>query len=223
VRRLIKFIGLFLAVFIILIGLFLFSEKLRFNAIVIHHSASAVDNYRSIAAFHRKERGWGDAAYHLILSNGSTEVPSGFLEPTGRYRYLSPSVATKNRYYNLRALHICVVGDYDKQEMPDRLKAALADALRQLQGKYRIADNKILFHRDCSTSSCPGRFITKENMKHWIISETSRCPVSIRIQHEKVLDRDWKLLSLTGRAVDRLGDRAYGLLKFLLPGPLPLA
>jgi hypothetical protein len=222
-RTIIKFLGIFLTIFIILFGLWAISEKLRFNAIVIHHSASAVDNYQSIAEFHKNQRGWRDAAYHLILSNGSTEIPLGFLEATSRYRYLSPSVATKNRYYNLRAIHICVVGDYDKQEMPAGLKAALADALRQLQKKYWFADDQILFHRDCSTSACPGRFITKGNVKQWLITETSRCPVPIKIQHEKVLGRDWKLLSLTGRAVGRFGDHAFGLLKFLLPGPLPLA
>jgi N-acetylmuramoyl-L-alanine amidase len=194
-RRLIKFIGLFLSIFIILIGLWTIPAKLRFNAIVIHHSASAVDNYQSIAEFHKNQRGWREAAYHLILSNGSTDIPLGFLEATSRYRYLSGSVATKNMYYNLRAIHICVVGDYDKQEMPAGLKAALADALRQLQEKFWIADDQTLFHRDCSTSDCPGRFFTKANVKQWLISETSRCPVPIKIQHQKVLGRDWNLLS----------------------------
>jgi hypothetical protein len=34
---------------------FLVSEKFRFNAIVIHHSASSVDNYQSIANIKKKE------------------------------------------------------------------------------------------------------------------------------------------------------------------------
>jgi hypothetical protein len=180
-------------IFIILAGFWLLGERLRFSAIVIHHSASAVDNYRSIAAYHLKEKGWRDAAYHLILSNGSTDIPLGFLEATNRYRYLSHSTATKNAYYNLRALHICVVGDYDQQEMPDRLKAALADVLRQLQKKYGIADERIMFHRDCSSSQCPGRFITKDRLEQWLAADTSK-PDSLRNQHRQVIGRDWKML-----------------------------
>jgi hypothetical protein len=220
-RSIIKIFGYLLIIFSIIAGFFLVSEKFRFNAIVIHHSASSVDNYQSIAEFHRKERGWRDAAYHLILSNGSTDVPLGFLEATSRYRYLSHSVATKNAYYNLRGIHICVVGNYDEQEMPAALKASLADAVHQLQEKYWIADHKILFHRDCSTSACPGQFVTKEKLQYWLASETDRCPVSIKIQHQKVIDGAWNFMALSSKAVIRLSDRAFGLLRFLLPGPSP--
>ncbi|MFA5110599.1 MAG: peptidoglycan recognition family protein [Desulfobaccales bacterium] len=221
-RRVIKFIGFSLTIFTIFAGFFIISEKFRFNAIVIHHSASSVDNYQSIAEFHRKEKGWRDAAYHLILSNGNTEIPLGFLEATGRYRYLSPSAATKNMYYNWRALHICVVGDYDKHEMPAALKAALADVVQQLQAKYWLAGDKILFHRDCSSSSCPGRLLTKEKLQGWLASETSRCPISLRMQHEKVIGGAWNLIPLAGRAVAGFSGRAFGLLRsLLLPGVLP--
>jgi hypothetical protein len=191
-----KVLVFFLGIFLILLVVWSITERLRFTAIVIHHSSSAVDNYHSIAAFHQKEKGWRDAAYHLILSNGSTQIPLGFLESTNRYRYLSPSVATKNIYYNLRAIHICVVGDYNRKEMPDLLKAALADAVRQLQSKFGISDDGILFHRDCSSSSCPGRFVTKAGLKQWLIAQTSRCPVAVRRQHEQVIGGVWKLLQL---------------------------
>jgi hypothetical protein len=221
-RRVIKFIGVFFTIFIIVAGIYFISEKVRFNAVVIHHSASSVDNYQSIAEFHRRERGWGDAAYHLILSNGSTEIPLGFLEATGRYRYLAPSVATKNMYYNLRAIHICVVGDYDKHQMPERVQAALIDVAHQLQEKYWIADDKIMFHRDCSSSSCPGRLITKEKLQRWLASETSRCPILLKMQHEKIIGGAWNLVPLAGRAVAGFGGQAFGLLRsLLLTGPLP--
>ncbi len=84
-----KFLGLFLFIVLVVFAFFSISGKLRFNAIVIHHSASAVDNYHAIAEYQRREHGWRDAAYNLILSNGSTNVPLGYLEATGRYRFLS--------------------------------------------------------------------------------------------------------------------------------------
>jgi hypothetical protein len=211
-RRLIKSVGLFLTISIILLSFLLLSEKFRFNAIVIHHSASAVDNHRSIAGYHRKARGWSDAAYHLILSNGSTDVALGFLEPTGRYRYLSSSVATKSVYYNLRGIHICVVGDYDQHPMPERLQVALVDVVRRLQKKYWISDDHILFHRDCSPTSCPGRFITKTELHHWLAAESSKCPTLLAMQHEKVIGLDRQWLPAPGRAVAGYIDQVFGLL-----------
>lgn len=61
----------------------------RFDSIVVHHTASEVDNLASIRAFHVQKHGWREAGYHLILSNGSTDVPLGYLEATSRYRYLA--------------------------------------------------------------------------------------------------------------------------------------
>ncbi|MCL4503503.1 MAG: N-acetylmuramoyl-L-alanine amidase [Deltaproteobacteria bacterium] len=83
------FLGFLLIFSVALFALFSLSQNWRFNAIVIHHTASMVDNYRSISTYQRQEHGWSDAAYHLILSNGSTEVPFGYLEATGRYRFMS--------------------------------------------------------------------------------------------------------------------------------------
>lgn len=215
-RTISKFLGFSLIFGIALFTLYAISEKLRFNAIVIHHTASSVDNYQSIAAYQRQEHGWRDAAYHLILSNGSTNVPLGYLEPTGRFRFLSASVATKSIYYNLHAIHICVVGDYDKHEMPEALQVALVDVLRQLQEKYGIANEEILFHRDCSGSSCPGRFITKAKLHQWLASERSKCPLYLSRQHEKVIGGKDELIYSVERQLDRFASRAFGVLKNVL-------
>jgi len=160
----------------------------RFNAIIIHHSASNNDNYASIKEFHAKSRGWRDAAYHLILSNGSTYVPTGYLEATGRYHYLSFSPATKDPECNLQALHLCIVGNYNQRELPQKLRAPLAYALRSLQKKYHIRDSRILFHRDCNGTACPGRFISKEKIKDWVDLQADKCLPKIKNQQLEVID-----------------------------------
>ncbi|MCL4503502.1 MAG: N-acetylmuramoyl-L-alanine amidase [Deltaproteobacteria bacterium] len=119
-------------------------------------------------------------------------------------------------YYNLHAIHICVVGDYDTHKMPEALQAALIDVLRQLQEKYGIADDKILFHRDCSSSSCPGRFVTKAKLHRWLAAETSKCPLSLSRQHQKVIGGKDELIYAMERKVDRFGSRVLGVLKNLL-------
>ena len=168
-------------------ALFFVLPHYRFSSIVIHHSASEVDNYQSIKAYHRKSHGWRDAAYHLILSNGSTQVPLGHLEATGRYHFLAYSLATQSPVHNMTGVHICVVGNYSRHAMPGRLRPALAHAITALQERYHIPDSKILFHRDCSQSECPGTKLHKAEVLKWTKTLAQTCPPAIRDQHEAVL------------------------------------
>lgn len=159
----------------------------RFTAIVVHHSASEGSNYKSIKEYHRKAHGWRDAAYHLILSNGKAGVPLGYLEATSRYKRLSYSLATRNRWCNLHAIHICIVGNYDKHPVPPELKPAIAHALKLLQQEFNIPDDRIMLHRDCSSSRCPGKYITKAKLKHWIKTLADKCPENIKRQQAAVI------------------------------------
>ncbi|MFC1859902.1 N-acetylmuramoyl-L-alanine amidase [Thermodesulfobacteriota bacterium] len=161
--------------------------RYRFDSIVLHHSASWTDNYESIRAYHRTRWPIQDAAYHLILSNGSTDVPKGYIEPTGRYRWLSYSIATLNPRYNLSAVHVCVVGNYHERPVTKNMQAIIGHTLRTLMDKYNIPRDKILFHRDLGSTVCPGRYITKPFLQEWIAA-ADHAPESIKAQQTAVIN-----------------------------------
>lgn len=164
------------------------ATELRFKYIVIHHSASTKGNYQIIKRWHA-QRGWYDAAYHLILSNGSTQIPLGHVEATQRYRSLSYSVGTRSKRCNLLGVHICIIGNYHTRPMPKHLKACVASAVQILQQKYHISDANVLLHRDCSSSACPGKFITANAVHNWIENLAHTCPSKIRTQQEQVISQ----------------------------------
>ncbi len=160
----------------------------RYDAIVLHHSASWADNYATIRDFHlARFPGVRDAAYHLLLSNGSAGVPLGHLEATGRYQNLSYALATKNRHYNLRAVHVCVIGNYDQRPVPQDMQPVIGHVLQSLMSRYRIPQDRIFFHRDVSPSACPGRHINKHDVYNWI-SRSAECPAQIRAQQRAVIN-----------------------------------
>ncbi len=160
----------------------------RYDSIVLHHSASWADNYATIRDFHlARFPGVRDAAYHLLLSNGSAGVPMGHLEATGRYQNLSYALATKNRHYNLRAVHVCVIGNYDQRPVPQDMQPVIGHALQSLMSRYRIPQDRIFFHRDVSPSACPGRHISKHDVYNWI-SRSAECPAEIRAQQRSVIN-----------------------------------
>jgi hypothetical protein len=180
-------LGLLLFLMLLNLAAYQLLPRLRFKHIVIHHTASSEENYQSIKDYHAKRHGWQDAAYHLILSNGSTRVPLGYLEATGRYRSLSYSLATRSRYYNLTGLHLCVVGNYSETSMPAELRGPLAHALAVLQQRFHISDGQILFHRDCNDTQCPGLNLSKAQVLNWLGSLADSCPEAIKQQHRRIV------------------------------------
>ncbi len=162
-------------------------NRFRYNAIVVHHSASWADNYATIRDFHIKSSRVRDARYHLILSNGRTFVPMGHLEATGRYRNFSYSLATRNRYYNLRAVHICIIGNYDQLPVPEPMQPVIGNALNILSRKFHIPRERIVFHRDVSQTACPGKYITQAEISRWMNLAVRDCPQEIKIQQRSVV------------------------------------
>ena len=149
------------------VGMQLIGIQRLAHSIVIHHTASTVDNYESIRKAHLR-RGWSDAAYHLILSNGSTEVPLGHLESTWRHRLSLFSVATRSKTCNVAGLHLAVVGNFETGEVPVELRPALAHAVTSLQRRYGIPDDRIFLHRP-------------ELRRHWEFSVFLRVDFSVTV------------------------------------------
>jgi hypothetical protein len=182
----------------------------RFQSIVIHHTASTVDDYASIKRYQHKKNGWQDAAYHLILSNGRAGVPLGHLEATNRYRWLAHSLGTRSSYHNLTGVHLCIVGNFETGSFPANLRAPLAHAIRLLQDRYWINKNKILFHKDCSGTKCPGRNLKKARVKEWVAGLADSCPPETRAQQRKIVGQAmfsihtlpaWALVAMGGASL----------------------
>lgn len=161
----------------------------RYRWIVIHHSASPRDNYQCIKDYHQRIHHWRDARYHLILSNGSTDVPEGHLEATGRYRHLSYALATKSKRFNVLGLHLCIVGNYERNAFPEALKSVLGHAVQQLQKTYHIPNDHLLLHRDIGATLCPGKHLTKDKIRSWLEDAAPSCPAPLKMQHNTVIDQ----------------------------------
>lgn len=181
-----KLLWLIAALAVIIAFAMTWFQEARFNCIIIHHTASKTDNYASIKRYHKK-KGLRDAAYHLVLSNGSTEIPLGNLEPTGRYLALTHAMAVRDVKYNLTGLHLCIVGNYETNEVPGYMKPVIAHAVRALQNKFGIPDDRLLFHRDVGKTKCPGKYLTKKDFLYWVRTMADQCPASIAAQQNEAI------------------------------------
>ncbi len=167
-------------------AVFVLLPKGQYAAIVLHHSAAPTGDFREIRRQHRA-RGWFEIAYHFVLANGSTDLPSGHLEPTWRYRLGAWSTATRSRWHNLNALHLCIVGNFEEAPVPPSLRQAAAYVVSELRKRHRIPEKNILLHRDCSPTACPGRFLGRDELLQWTVEGPP--PKNIQRQHREAMNR----------------------------------
>ncbi|SKA77677.1 N-acetylmuramoyl-L-alanine amidase [Paucidesulfovibrio gracilis DSM 16080] len=159
----------------------------RFDSVVVHHSATREGDYALIRHLH-KQRGWNDAAYQLVMSNGTRSLPPGALEASGRYRHLLPGPATSNQPANLGGLHLCIIGNYQNDPLPEHMQIALGHVLRELCQKFHISQERVLFHRDVNATLCPGQYIQKEDVLRWMNQKADQCPPDLAKQHKQILE-----------------------------------
>lgn len=168
-------------------ALFLAVPRANYQSVVVHHSASDISDYRSIRKDHHA-RGWFEIAYHFVLSNGSTAIPRSHLYPTRRYFFGIWSVATRSPRFNMTALHLCVVGNFEDSAVPGDLRLALGHALAEIQARHDIPADELFIHRDCSATACPGQYIDRDRLVLWVQQSQSADPL-IKAQHLRALDR----------------------------------
>lgn len=173
----------------------------RFRSIVIHHTATPGGDYQSIKNAHKGR--WFDIAYHLVLTNGHGNQPLGRLQTGKRHFFLMHSAGTKNKACNFMDLHLCVAGNYHETEVPEEMKVQIVSAIKAAQDRYRIPDDRIKLHRDCSNTECPGKNITKTDLQTWL----------------KNINPDQKTLEAHRNAIaeDYLGPIPRGPLLVILP------
>ena len=162
-----------------------FVSNFRYSDIVIHHTASSQGDFNTVNRGHLRK--YGGMAYHLLLSNGTGEAPLGHLQSGWRYRSMIFSLATRNKSCNLRAIHLVVVGNYEDEALPVNMKVALTSAIRAIQVRYRIPEDRIRLHRECSATVCPGKYITVEKVMNWLGSVAGDSDLAF--QHQSHLDK----------------------------------
>lgn len=96
-------------------------------------------------------------------------------------------MGTKSVRCNLTGVQLCLFGNFSRRPVPNNLKPAIAQAVLLLQERFSIPDDRVLFHRDCSPSECPGTLITKKDFLTWVKTRAQDCPPEIQEQQRQVI------------------------------------
>jgi hypothetical protein len=119
--------------------------------IILHHSATkdaGTVSWGAIRKYH-KSLGWDDIGYHYGLELVGDEYEILIGRPW--FRWGAHTIGM-----NQNSLGVCVVGNYDTDELNSRLLLKLSELLISLQMAHNIPDKNIQGHRVYANKSCPG-------------------------------------------------------------------
>jgi LysM repeat protein len=104
-----------------------------------------------IQNYHQKKRKWADIAYHYLISKDGEIFEGRLLSNLGAH--------VKN--HNTGNIGIALLGDFNRDQVPDLQKEALTTLIKALQERYDIATNQIFRHKDLGDTDCPGKHCAK--------------------------------------------------------------
>lgn len=137
--------------------------KNRWKYIVIHHSGGDYGTIPMLQKVHAQRQPLDpiDAIpYHYVIGNGNG-IPMGEVKSDFRKKYnvWGSHLSANNSYRNFLGLGICLIGNYENNQVPQKQYRALVVLVKQLMRRYEIPVENVSGHgliRGESTL-CPGR------------------------------------------------------------------
>jgi LysM repeat protein len=132
--------------------------------ITVHHSATTSGNAEIFDLNHRK-RHMGGLAYHFVIGNG-TDSCDGEIEVGWRWR----KQVKVNRPYDLQ---ICLVGNFNRQEVSDAQFNSLVALIKVLRKQYDISLSNVRRHKDIKDkkTDCPGKNFPFYRLKQELLNK----------------------------------------------------
>lgn len=134
-------------------------ETKRWRYIIIHHSATEIGNAELFDKGHRKRGFWNGLGYHFVIDNGTSGTRNGQIETSHRWNHQMDGAHCNAGDMNKIGIGICLVGNFNDEQVSASQMESLVFLVRKLQKKYHIPNSRVLRHRDVpgkKGTECPG-------------------------------------------------------------------
>jgi LysM repeat protein len=131
----------------------------QWKYIVIHHSATAVGNVKSMDTYHRETRHMENGlAYHFVIGNGRG-MGDGEIAIGNRWRRQLNGGHLASEALNAKSIGICLVGNFDNTKPTKKQMESLEALTDYLLARCNLNKSTVRTHQQINTTStrCPGR------------------------------------------------------------------
>lgn len=147
----------------------------RWKYIVVHHSATDKGNAERFNTYHKRRGMKNGLAYHFVIDNGSAGTFDGQLEIGSRWKKQINGGHCRQNWVNNSGIGICLVGNFNKNEVSEKQFSVLYKLCRILMDKYNIPARNVLGHGEMKGehSECPGKYFPIRELREALSSPSN--------------------------------------------------
>ncbi|MCX8129790.1 MAG: peptidoglycan recognition protein family protein [Clostridia bacterium] len=125
------------------------------KSIIIHHSLTKdgkVVDWTAITKYHIEHNGWSNNGYHW----GIERVGDKWVIQKGRAENVQ-GAHTKEQGMNVKSIGICVVGNYDIDDLPKQAFDLLVSLIKDINKRYKKSFPIESHNKYAKYKTCPGK------------------------------------------------------------------
>lgn len=134
----------------------------KWKKIIIHHSATPVDDAMNMHRVHKARGMKNGLAYHFVISNGSRKAYDGEIYIGTRWKGQLDGGHVKKQSWNKICIGICLIGNFELRAPSNRQLTALEGLCEYLMKRCKIAKNQVTTHKILHPghTACPGKHLS---------------------------------------------------------------
>jgi LysM repeat protein len=134
----------------------------KWKRIVIHHSATPVDDAMNMHRVHKARGMKNGLAYHFVISNGSRKAYDGEIHIGSRWKGQIDGGHMKKLTDNKTSIGICLIGNFELRSPTAKQMKSLEGLCEYLMKKCALNPNQVTTHKvhHPNHTVCPGKFFS---------------------------------------------------------------
>ena len=134
----------------------------KWKKIILHHSATPVDDAMNMHRVHKARGMKNGLAYHFVISNGSRKATDGEVFIGGRWKGQLDGGHVKKLSWNKTCIGICLIGNFELKRPTSRQLDALEGLCEYLMKRCGIGKSQVTTHKVLHPGHtvCPGKLLS---------------------------------------------------------------
>jgi len=143
----------------------------KWRKIIIHHSATPVDDALNMHKVHLARGMKNGLAYHFVISNGSRKARDGEIYLSNRWKGQLDGGHVKKLAWNRTSIGICLIGNFQIRPPTSKQLSALEGLCEYLIKQCKLQVNDVtthtLFHPNHTV--CPGKYFSLSGIRRRLV------------------------------------------------------
>lgn len=139
----------------------------KWQRIIIHHSATPIDDALNMHKVHLARGMKNGLAYHFVISNGSRKAKDGEIYLSNRWKGQLDGGHVKKHSANKTSIGICLIGNFEIRPPSSKQLTALEGLCEYLMKRCNLQANDVTTHTifHPKHTVCPGKYFSLTGLR----------------------------------------------------------